>query len=47
MLGVLAAFVIFIQCLADVGGSPEAIPHPAITAGVPVPTIAPGTAHIR
>jgi len=45
-LAALAAFVIFVECIATVGGSPDAIPHPTATAeapatDTPVPTVAP------
>jgi hypothetical protein len=31
LLVILAAFVVFVECLADVGGSREALPVPAPT----------------
>jgi hypothetical protein len=34
-LVVLAAFVIFIQCIAEVGGGSNAVPQPRVTQGAP------------
>jgi hypothetical protein len=44
LLAVLATFVLFIHCLAEVGGEDDAIPRPVPTVApvsTPSPTLAP------